>query len=77
MNIADAVLAAIIGFILVVSLLNPGGLYVAAFIAAVLIGIRLFAPFARDYFISINKGKAGQAHRARVHADESRKGGQD
>lgn len=72
MSILDMVLLGVIGLILVVSLLNPGGLLLAATIAALIISVRLVAPWIGDYYKEAHSGKVGRmrAQQARQSDEE-------
>ncbi|QIO25436.1 hypothetical protein [Haloarcula sp. JP-L23] len=73
MSILDMVLLGVIGLILVVSLLNPGGLLLAATIAALIISVRLVVPWVGDYYKEAHSGKVGRmrAQQARQSDEES------
>lgn len=71
-NIAHTGIGLLILFVFGVSLLNPGGGMVALAIAMVIIAVMLVVPFAQEYVLSVNKGKA--ARKAREMSNDSNGG---
>ncbi|NHN50032.1 hypothetical protein G9464_20905 [Halostella sp. JP-L12] len=45
------------GFIVLVSLLNPGGFFLAAFLATIIVFVALAGPFVRDYVLNASHGR--------------------
>lgn len=77
MKLLDGIILGIAAFLLFVSLLNPGGIFIAAAIVFVLLGLRLLLPWLGQYIVSSHSGKKGraQARKAR-RADDTGDGGQ-
>ncbi|MDS0280084.1 hypothetical protein NDI85_20060 [Halomicroarcula sp. S1AR25-4] len=72
MSILDMVLLGIVGLIVLVSFKNPGGLLLASLIAALIISVRLVAPWVGDYYKQAHSGKVGRmkAQQARQSDEE-------
>ncbi|WP_135306360.1 hypothetical protein [Haloarcula amylovorans] len=75
MQLFDVVLLSVVGLIIAVSLMNPGGAVLAAIIGGLILAVRLVAPWVGDYIVSAHSGKKGrlQAQQAR-QSDDSREG---
>ncbi|WP_247005038.1 hypothetical protein [Halosolutus gelatinilyticus] len=59
-SLQNIALGVIILTIFAVSMLNPGGFYVALILSAFIVGLVLFVPFVQEYVLSVNKGKAAR-----------------
>jgi len=60
----------IAAFVILVSLLNPGGFYVAVFIASILVVVAVVGPFIQEYVLNASQGK--WSHRAKQKAQQER-----
>lgn len=73
MKVSDMAIVFIAGFLILVSFLNPGGLYLAVAVVGIIVFFRLVAPWLGDYYVSAHSGKVGRqkANDARQSGDNA------
>lgn len=74
MRIVDMLILGVIGFLILISLLNPGGWLIVGLIVVFLVVVRGAVPWLANYYTAVNQGRAGRTMKQNQRQRRQRRG---